>query len=97
VREIKEITRESPGIDLPMRPSASLIGLLLGRNQATATTWITHRSTPPWKIVELMRDLLELLETRPDAARFLEEYCETVRKEARARGVEDLFKSRKWP
>ena len=96
VSAIKDITRESPGIDLPMRPTAGLVSLLLGRNQATATTWLTRRATPSWKTVELIRDLLKLLDTHPDVAGFLEEYCETARAEARARGIEDVFKTRKW-
>lgn len=96
VQEIKAIARDRSGIDLPMRPSACLVSLLLGRNQGTAANWIARRAVPPWKIVELIRDLLELIETHPDAARFLEEYCQAARTEARARGVEDLFAHRKW-
>jgi hypothetical protein len=93
---LKEIAHNHPRLELPMAPSGRLVALLLGRNQTTATTWISRRATPPWKVVELLRDLLELIETQPDAARFLEHYCATVRQEAKGRGVEDLFTSRKW-
>ncbi len=96
VRALKEIARDHPPLELPMAPSGRLAALLLGRNQTTATTWISRRATPPWKVVELPRDLLELIETQPDAARFLERYCATVRQEAKGRGVDDLFTSRKW-
>lgn len=96
IAQIKAMARDHPELDLPMRPTAKLVGLLLGRNPGTVTTWLTKRSDPTWKTVELMRDVLKALDTHPNVARFLEEYVEAVRIEARARGIEDLFKTQKW-
>lgn len=97
VQEIKAIARESPDLKLPMRITPSLVGLLLGRHTRTSSLWSTRRTGPAWKVAQLMRDLLTLLETHPDAAAFLEEYVEMVKTEAAARGESDLFTAKKWP
>lgn len=97
VQEIKAIARENPDLKLPMRITPSLVGLLLGRHTRTSSLWNTRRTGPAWKVVELMRDLLTLLETHPDAAAFLEDYVALVQTEAAARGERDLFTAKKWP
>ncbi|MBL8260052.1 MAG: hypothetical protein JNM60_09620 [Candidatus Competibacteraceae bacterium] len=97
VQEIKAIRRENPDLQLPMRVTPSFVSLLLGRHIRTASLWSTQKSEPGWKITTLMRDLMNLFETHPNPAAFLEEYIDLVHAEASARGVADLFAAKAWP
>lgn len=97
VQEIKWVARENPDLKLPMRITPSLVGLMLGRHIRTPSLWNTKKSEPSWKILELMRDFMTLLETQDDPAAFLERYVEIVRLEAVTRGVKDIFADKKWP
>lgn len=97
VQAVKAIQRDHPAIGLPMRASANLVGLMLGRNDRTSSTWSTGRATPSRKIMALVRHLLALLDRRDDPDRVLQRYCELVGHEGNARGIADIFKDRRWP
>jgi hypothetical protein len=45
----------------------------------------------------LVNHLLKLLDTRDDPDRVVQHYCEIVDAEAKARGIEDIFTTRRWP
>ena len=97
VQKVKQLKRDYPDLDLPMPPTLNLVGLMLGRNAATAPTWSSGRVTPPHKIMALVRHLLTLLEERDDPDRVLQHYCELINQEAQARGMENIFTERRWP
>ncbi len=97
VRAVKEVRRDFPATELPFPATAGSVALLLGRRHATASTWSDGQITPSRKIMMLVRHLLALLEERDDPDRVLVRYAELTRKEAAARGAEDIFESRRWP
>lgn len=93
---IKRIKRDYPEMTLPIPASSNLVGLMLGRNARTATTWNQGRAVPARKILSLVHHLQRLFETRDDPDRALQRYCELIDREARARGVDDIFTRRLW-
>jgi hypothetical protein len=97
VQVVKRIKRDHPELPLPMPASANLVGLMLGRNSRTSSTWSTGRATPSRKIMMLVRHLLRLLDERDDPDRVLQHYCELIFQEGTARGITDIFKDRQWP
>lgn len=94
---IREIAREAGDLTLPMRISPSFIALILGRNPRNSSMWNTGKTGPTWKVAELMKDFLTLLDNHAEPARFLDEYLEQVTIEATARGEPALFAHKKWP
>lgn len=94
---VKQLKRDYPDMTLPIPPSSNLVGLMLGRNSKTATTWNQGRAVPSRKILALVQHLQTLFDTRDDPDRVLQHYCELIDTEAKARGVEDIFESRCWP
>lgn len=97
VRAVKRVKRDYPETALPMPATAGAVALMLGRRHATASTWSAGQVTPARKIMLLVRHLLALLDERDDPDRVLARYGELMAKEAAARGVEDIFESRRWP
>ena len=97
IQAVKQIKRDHPETVLPMPASANLVGLMLGRNSRTSSTWSTGRATPSRKSRLLVRHLLQLLDERDDPDRVLQHYCELIRREGTARGIADIFKDRRWP
>lgn len=96
IHAVKRLKRDYPDIALPMPASSNLVGLMLGRNASTATTWNQGRAIPARKILALVEHLKMLLDTHAAPDRALQRYCELVDVEARARGVEDIFARRLW-
>ena len=96
VQTVKQLKHDYPDIALPMPASFNLIGLMLGRNSPTATTWGQRRAVPARKILALVEHLQKLLDTHDAPDRALVRYCELIDAEAHARGVENIFTSRKW-
>ena len=97
IHTVKRLKRDYPDMTLPMPASGNLVGLMLGRNARTAATWSSGRAVPARKTLSLVHHLLTLLDTRDDPDRVLQQYCELIDREAKARGVEDIFKTRCWP
>ncbi len=96
VQAVKRVRRDYPETPWPMPATAGLVALMLGRNSQTATTWRTGR-TPARKIMMLVQHLLALLDQRDDPDRVLVRYCELIDREGKARGISDIFTSRRWP
>lgn len=69
------------------------VALMLGRQASAYTRWGT-RSAPTDVIVNLTAFLVELLETEPLGA--FDYYRELVEREARARGIKNLWEERTW-
>lgn len=97
MRAIKRVKRDFPETELPFPATAWAVAVMLGRRGPTATTWSDGQITPPRKIMMLVRHLLALLDERDDPDRVLVRYADLVRKEAAARGVENVFETRRWP
>lgn len=97
VRLIKQVKRDYPDTALPMPANASLVGLMLGRNVRTSSTWSTGRATPPRKIMALVSHLLTLLKESDAPDRLLARYCKLVGQEGQTRGIADIFKEKRWP
>ncbi|HRD68301.1 MAG TPA: hypothetical protein PKY50_19395 [Candidatus Competibacter sp.] len=97
VEFVKQIKRDYPETDLPMSPSANLVGLMLGRRGTAASHWNTGRARPTRKTMALVRHLITLLDERHDPDRVLAHYCALVEREAKSRGVADIFTERRWP
>lgn len=97
VRAVKQIKRDFPETELPFPATAQGVALLLGRRAATAATWSDGTVEPPRKIMVLAGHLLDLLDLRDDPDRALARYGELVRKEAAARGADNIFETRRWP
>ena len=97
VQVVKRVRRDHPETPWPMPATAGLVALMLGRNSQTATTWSTGRTVPARKIMALVHHLLTLLAERDDPDRVLVRYCELIDREGQARGIDDIFTSRRWP
>jgi len=94
---LKHLKLDYPDMTFPMWPGTALLALLLGRNGHTGTTWTQGRSVPPRKMLLLVHHLLKLLDMRDDPDQVVQHYCELVDTEAKARGIEDIFTTRRWP